>query len=50
MHLFQVARVFNCEFPIEEVASFLHDPVTSTGQAKSGTTSTEEMSAAKSYM
>ncbi|NRZ28947.1 hypothetical protein DFN06_004663 [Clostridium beijerinckii] len=29
---------------------FLHAPVTSTGQAKNGTTFTEEMSAAKSYM
>jgi hypothetical protein len=47
MHLFQVAGVFSCEFPIAEVAPFLHAPVTKHRTSENGTTSTKEISTAK---
>lgn len=50
MHLFQVARVFNCKFPIEEVASFLHDPEARSWQAINETTSAKEIATVKYSM
>ena len=50
MHLFQVAGVFICEFPIAEVVPFLHVPEASSWQAINGTTSTKEISTAKYSM
>ena len=46
----QVTGGFNCEFLLVEVAPFLHAPEASSGQAVNGTTSTKEISTAKSSM